>query len=252
MVDAARGTTIARGPEELLVEEPLEIRLDGITVATTMRTPGNDFELAAGFCLAEGLLEKNPVSAIRYCGTDSAADTEFNVVTVETAGRINPTQTRLGTISSACGVCGTAAIEDLVQRIKPLDAVVQFDMDQLAQAASKMAERQELFSVTGAAHAAASLDADGNVLVVREDIGRHNAVDKVVGSLLLDDGLPANEFALFTSGRASFDILIKAWSAGFSAVVAVSAPSSLAVESAKRAGIALVGFVRGDRYNVYN
>jgi FdhD protein len=252
MVDAVRGEANALGPEELLVEEPLEIRLDGLTVATTMRTPGNDFELAAGFCLSEGYLADNPISGIRYCGTGPAAETEFNVVSVETAGRVVPEHVRLGTISSACGVCGSTVIEELVERIQPLASVVPFKPDVLAQAASKMGELQELYAVTGSAHAAAALDVTGRAVVVREDIGRHNAVDKVVGKLLLEGQLPATEFALFASGRASFDILIKAWAAGFSSVVAVSAPSSLAVETAKRAGIGLVGFARGERYNVYN
>lgn len=252
MVDSVREHSSALVPEDVLVEEPLEIRLNDLTVATTMRTPGNDFELAAGFCLSEGLLEGNGITGIRYCGTGSAAETEFNVVTVETVNKGVSVTPRLGMIGSSCGVCGSTSIDELADRIMPLDSTSRFDPELLANAAAKMGDSQELFALTGASHAAAVIDADGVASLLREDIGRHNAVDKVVGALLLADQLPATGYALFASGRASFDILSKAWAGGFSAVVAVSAPSSLAVEVAKRAGIGLVGFARDSRYNVYN
>lgn len=242
---------LSRAPDELIVEEPLEVRLDGHLVATTMRTPGADFELAAGLCFTDGLLDGAPVESCRYCGTGSAVATEFNVVSVETGGRAPVPEPRLATTSSACGLCGSTAIDDLVDRLHPLVLAEPFPLDVLAAAPDRVAAHQPLFAATGAVHAAAALDRDGRPLVVREDIGRHNAVDKVVGRLLLDGALPADGLALYVSGRASFEMVAKAWAAGFAAVVAVSAPSALAVATARRAGLALAGFARGGRLNVY-
>ena len=223
------GGGVTRQPDQLIVEEPLEIQLDGVLVATTMRTPGHDFELAAGFCLTEGLLAGAPVRQCRYCGTGSAVDTEFNVVTVETGGLAPPPAPRLTTTTSACGMCGTTAIDELRERLAPLPPAAPFPLDVLARCPTRSRPRQQLFDATGAVHAAAAFDRAGALVLVREDIGRHNAVDKVVGRLLLDGRLPATGLGLYVSGRASFEIVQKAWAAGFSAVVAVSAPSALAV-----------------------
>ena len=241
----------SRGPDRLAVEEPLEIRLDGELVATTMRTPGHDFELAVGFCHGEGLLAGAPVRQVRYCATGSAVDTRFNVVTVETGGAAPRPEPRLGTTTSSCGLCGSTAIADVRERIGPLAGVRPFDPEVLASVAERVRPAQELFDQTGGVHAAAAFDPSGEPLLVREDVGRHNAVDKVVGRLLLDDRLPASELGLFVSGRASLEIVQKAWAAAFSAVVAVSAPSSLAVDAARAAGLLLVGFARPGRLNVY-
>jgi FdhD protein len=241
----------SRVPDELIVEEPLAIHLDGVQVTTTMRTPGHDFELAAGFCFTEGLLAGAPVQQCRYCATGSAVDTAFNVVTVETGGRAPTPEPRLTTTSAACGICGTANIDELTARLDRLSAGRTFPLDVLAAVPERMKPEQPLFAATGAVHAAAAFDERGEPLVVREDIGRHNAVDKVVGRLLLDGGLPASELGLYVSGRASFEMVQKAWAAGFRAVVAVSAPSSLAVETAKRANLQLAGFVRDGRLNSY-
>ena len=239
-----------RAPDELVVEEPLAIHLDGGLVATTMRTPGHDFELAVGFCHAEGLLAGAPVRTVRYCGTGSASETEFNVVSVDTGGLAPAPRPRLGSVGSSCGLCGNVAIDELCARLSPVDAP-PFPLEVLATAPDAVRDAQVLFSRTGAVHAAAALAADGSVLVVREDIGRHNAVDKVVGRLLLDGALPAHSLALFVSGRASFEMVQKAWAAGFAAVVAVSAPSALAVETARTGGLTLAGFARGGGMNVY-
>ena len=184
-----RGEESSRRPDDLIVEEPLTIRLDDTTVATTMRTPGHDFELAAGFCHTDGQLDNATVETIRYCGTGSAVETEFNTVSVETGGTGTPNP-RLGNVSSSCGLCGSEAIDDLRARIHPLHDPVHFDIDVLRAVAEKMTVEQDLFVRTGAAHGAASFDADGVIDVVREDIGRHNAVDKVIGRLLLDGRLP--------------------------------------------------------------
>ena len=242
----------SRSPDQVIVEEPLEIRLDGARVTTTMRTPGNDYELAVGFCLTDGLLAGAPVQTVRYCATGSAVDTAFNVVTVETGGRAPVPEPRLTTTTSSCGWCGTDQVDDVAARLTPLGTDrPTFDPLLLASMPERVAPHQELFAATGGVHAAAAFDVEGAVLLVREDIGRHNAVDKVVGRLLLDGGLPATELGLFVSGRVSFEIVQKAWAAGFGTVVAVSAPSSLAVEAATRAGISLAAFARPGRLNRY-
>lgn len=239
------------GPDELVVEEPLEIRLDDVRVSTTMRTPGNDFELAVGFCHTEGLLGDATVRRARYCGTGSAVDTGFNVVSVDTGGAAPTPVARLTATSSSCGLCGADDIAALVERLAPIDDDTEWPLDVLAAVPDRMKPEQELFAATGAVHAAASFDPTGAPLLVREDIGRHNAVDKVVGRLLLDDALPARGRGLYVSGRASFEMVQKAWAAGFSALVAVSAPSALAVETARTAGLLLAGFARDGRLNVY-
>lgn len=242
-----------RAPDDLAVEEPLEIHLDGTLVATTMRTPGHDFELAAGFCHADGLLAGAPVETCRYCATGSAVDTAFNIVTVETGGRAPTPTPRLGTTSTSCGLCGSTSIDELCDRLTPLAPLDPApDLAVLVRVPELVQPHQELFARTGAVHAAAAFDlATGEATVVREDVGRHNAVDKVAGHLLLAGALPARRLGLFVSGRASFELVQKAWAAGFGVVVAVSAPTALAVETARRAGIVLVGFVRDGHANVY-
>ena len=242
-----------RRPDEVIVEEPLEIRLDDHLVATTMRTPGHDFELAVGLCHNDGLLGDAAVVTCRYCGTGSAIDTEFNVVSVDTGGLAPEPAPRLGTTSSSCGICGThpARRPDRPPRSRSRTTSRGTRRCSLA-VTEAVREHQELFARTGAVHAAASFDRERHASsVVREDIGRHNAVDKVVGRLLLDDRLPATDLGLFVSGRASFEMVQKAWAAGFEAVIAVSAPSALAVQTAATAGLTLAGFVRGDAFNVY-
>ena len=242
----------SRKPDELIVEEPMTVQLDGVTVSTTMRTPGHDFELAAGFCFTEGLLAGVPVKGVRYCAaTGSAAGSEFNVVTVETGGLAPAPRPRLGNTTSSCGLCGNDAIDELCDRLSTLSASEPIPLDVLQSVPDAVRSTQDLFEVTGSVHAAASFDADGKVLLTREDVGRHNAVDKVIGRMLLDGQLPAAGLGLFVSGRASFELVQKAWAAGFSTLVAVSAPTALAVHTARRAGLVLAGFVRADRLNVY-
>jgi FdhD protein len=260
----------------LIVEEPLTIQLDGEVVATTMRTPGNDFELATGFCFTEGLLAGAAVSGVRYCADSSAVDSHFNIVTVETGGAAPPPTPRLGNVSSSCGWCGSEQLDALCARLAPLPAAPPPDLAMLASLPERVLTDQGLFASTGAVHAAACVDADGAVLIVREDVGRHNAVDKVIGAMLLsagdgDDGdsgdggdggnggdgalagAPmAHGLGLFVSGRASIEMVQKAWAAGFSWLLAVSAPTALAVDAARRADLFLAGFGRGDTYNVYS
>jgi FdhD protein len=246
------GLGIQRVPDELAVEEGMEIRLDDQLVTTTMRTPGHDFELAAGFCFTEGLLAGAPVTGVRYCATGSAAGTGFNVVTVDTAYLAPAPVPRLTTTTSSCGICGTAGLDQLRARLQPLSGVVPFELDVLGKVPDAVRGAQDLFAATGGVHAAAAFDTGGTPVLVREDVGRHNAVDKIVGRLLLDGRLPAEALGLFVSGRPSFEIVQKAWAGGFSAIVAVSAPSSLAVATARVAGLLLAGFARDGRLNVYD
>lgn len=243
------GDASRRTPDRLVVEEPLSIQLDGELVATTMRTPGHDYELAVGFCFSDGLLHGHPVTGVRYCANGSAVESEFNVVTVETGGRAPTPTPRLGNTSSSCGLCGSQAIDELVEKLVPLvpSSLATFSVATVLTFPEAAREQQTLFDDTGAVHAAAVISVDGRVELLREDVGRHNAVDKVVGRLLLDRRLPANDSALFVSGRASFEMVQKAWAAGFGTVVSVSAPTALAVQTAKRAGITLYGFVRDGR-----
>ena len=229
----------------------MSIQLDGAPVATTMRTPGHDFELAVGFLHGEGLLAGAPVRGVRYCATGSATDTAFNVVTVETGGAAPVPAARLGTTTSSCGWCGTEAIDGLMERLTRVPRTPPIPFDVLADVPERVRPLQALFEATGAVHAAALFDRRGEVLLVREDVGRHNAVDKVVGRLLLDGRLPANGLGLYVSGRASFELVQKAWAAGCSTLLAVSAPTALAVHAARRGGLLLAGFVRGRRLNVY-
>lgn len=239
-----------RSPAMLATEEPMAIELDGVRVATTMRTPGHDFELAVGFCHNEGLLDGHPVTSVKYCATDAAVTTEFNIVTVGTEGRAPEPVPRLTATTSSCGFCGTDEIDELAMRLAPV-AGEALDWGLLAVAPQKLRPDQDLFDATGAVHAAAVVEPDGAITTVREDVGRHNAVDKVVGRLLLDGGLPVTGKAVVVSGRASFELVHKAWAAGFRALVAVSAPTALAATTAERAGMQLAGFARDGSLTVY-
>jgi FdhD protein len=251
--EAADPTSMRRQPDEVIVEEPMSIQLDGTLVATTMRTPGHDYELAVGFCFSDGLLQGAAVTGVRYCATGPASESDFNVVTVETGGMAPPPTPRLGTTSSSCGLCGSATLAELCDRLQPIapDRAASFSVDLLAEIPTRVQASQALFASTGAVHAAAAFSEAGEVVLTREDVGRHNAVDKVVGRLLLEGGLPAHRLGLYVSGRASYEIVQKAWAAGFAAVVAVSAPTALAVETARAAGMLLAGFARAEQLNVY-
>ena len=230
----------------------MTIQLDDVEVASTMRTPGNDFELAVGFCHGEGLLHGHPITDVRYCGTGSAVDTAFNVVWVSTSGRAPAPTPRLGVTTSSCGWCGSDMIDAMADRAVALPARDHWPAEELMAIAERIGDQLPLFATTGAVHGAAAFDREGEIVELREDVGRHNAVDKVVGRLLLDGRLPATELALFVSGRASYELVQKAWAAGFDSMVAVSAPTSLAVETARRANLGLVGFLRGGGANRYS
>ena len=252
IVTRIRGDERTRMPDKVIVEEPMEIRLDDHLVATTMRTPGHDYELAVGFLFGEGLLGGFHVNEVRYCGTGSAVETEFNVVSVSTNGKAPVPSPRLGTTTSSCGLCGSTTIEELTQRLEPFAESAAIDAPRILAVADRVRAAQELFESTGGVHAAAAFDlATGELALVREDVGRHNAVDKVVGHLHLERALPARGLGLFVSGRVSFEIVQKAWAAGFAVVVGVSAPTALAIATAQRAKLALAGFLRDDGLNLY-
>ena len=239
-----------RRADRLASEEPMAIELDDVRVATTMRTPGNDFELAVGFCFAEGLLDGHGVTGVRYCAGGSAAATDFNVVSVSTAGKAPPPRPRLTTTTSSCGFCGTSEIDELVSKLEAVTGE-PLPWEILAAAPEQLRPTQTLFEATGAVHAAGVVAPDGSLSVVREDVGRHNAVDKLVGRLCLDGRLPATGLGLVVSGRASFELVHKAWAGGFRALVAVSAPTALAAATAEAAGMQLAGFARGGGLTIY-
>jgi len=264
MVTKVGAAGAQRSPDRVVAEEPMQIHLDGTLVTTTMRTPGHDYELAVGFLFTEGLLAGAPVQQVRYCATGSAVDTEFNVVSVDTGGKAPVPAPRLTVTTSSCGICGTESIDALVQRLAPRTAPPPaVDVEIAVAVARAVRAQQELFAITGSVHAAAAYDrGTAEVLVLREDVGRHNAVDKVIGRLVLDgafDGDPdvervgrnAGSQGLFVSGRVSFEIVQKAWAAGFAEIVAVSGPTGLAVDTARRANVALAGFLRDGTCNIY-
>ena len=243
-----RGAGDDRAVEDtVLVEGPLEILVDAVSVATTMRTPGDDELLALGFSLCEGLIPPGcePVVEIIETEGDGAR-------VLVTTGNLFPQQVgRLGLVSSSCGVCGTADLPGLIASVPSVTPTVTFDSATLIAVAGGARSLQELFTLTGGSHAAAAFDADGQIVALAEDVGRHNAVDKVLGRLYRDGRLPAGDLGLFVSGRASFEMVQKACVGGFAALVSVSAPSSAAVEAASRAGLRLLGFARGDQATEY-
>ncbi|MDY5786464.1 formate dehydrogenase accessory sulfurtransferase FdhD [Corynebacterium sp.] len=243
--------------DSVTVEEPLEVRAGGTTLLTTMRTPGNDIELAHGWLYAEGLITSvEDVATARYCAGAVGPDGEntYNLLDIEltaSAAPVTPNVIRLNTATSACGVCGTQSISELLHKAHAPITPVALDSDYVLSLPDKLRDGQKQFRKTGGIHAAGAFDLDGNPIVIREDIGRHNAADKVIGYLLMNGLLPADNLVLVMSSRASFELVQKATMAGFPALVAVSAASSLAVELARQAGMALAGFTRADRFNLY-
>jgi FdhD protein len=246
--------------DDLATEEPLEIRLvhgdRTQSVAVTMRTPGSDFELAAGFLLSEGIIaSRRDIAGISYC-VDPAVDAEqrYNIVNVALAADVRADFERLErhfTMSSACGVCGKASIEALETRARPIDDSLRVDIGLVTSLPDRMRQAQRVFASTGGLHAAALFDGNGTLLALREDVGRHNALDKIAGWALMHDRTPLRGCVLLVSGRASYELVQKSIVAGIPVLCAVSAPSSLAVQLASAFNMTLVGFVRGHRANVY-
>ncbi|MDI2030393.1 formate dehydrogenase accessory sulfurtransferase FdhD [Saccharopolyspora sp. TS4A08] len=253
-----RGDKRSQRPDTLAAEEPMEIRVGGRPLTVTMRTPGHDFDLAAGFLVSEGVVRSgSDIAGIRYClGTAEDGSNTYNVVDVLLAPGVAAPDASLERnfyTTSSCGLCGKASLDAVrtTSTWQVADDPLRLDADVLAELPDKLREAQKVFDSTGGLHAAGLFTADGELLGVREDVGRHNAVDKVIGDAVRADGLPLRETILVVSGRASFELVQKAIMAGIPALAAVSAPSSLAVELAADAGLTLTGFLRGDSMNIY-
>ncbi|EPH43506.1 formate dehydrogenase accessory sulfurtransferase FdhD [Streptomyces aurantiacus] len=258
-----RDGVVSERPDTLVAEEPLEIRLNGKPLAITMRTPGDDFALAAGFLVSEGVLgAADELRSIVYCaGATADGVNTYNVVDVSTApGVVIPdiTLERNVYTTSSCGLCGKASLDAVRTTARwPIDdhadgaPPVRLTPELLARLPDRLRAAQRVFDRTGGLHAAALFTEDGDLIDVREDVGRHNAVDKLVGRALQDGGLPLARTVLMVSGRASFELAQKAVMAGVPVLAAVSAPSSLAVDLAAETGLTLIGFLRGSSMNVY-
>jgi len=249
-------------PDSLAGEEPMEIRLISDdtrqTVAVTMRTPGADFELAAGFLYGEGIVSSpEDVKKISYCvDPDVDAEQQYNIVNVQLRGGrdydLRPLERHFYT-TSACGVCGKASLEQLELRGCPVILPgPELTPQKIYALPVKLREAQGLFEATGGLHAAALFDREGELVALKEDVGRHNATDKLVGWALLEGRLPLSDHIVMVSGRSSFEILQKCLTAGVPVVCAISAPSSLAVDVARQFEMTLIGFLRGNRFNVYS
>ncbi|WP_328767535.1 formate dehydrogenase accessory sulfurtransferase FdhD [Streptomyces sp. NBC_00286] len=256
-----RDGAVSSRPDTLVAEEPLEIRLNGKPLAITMRTPGDDFALAAGFLVSEGVLgEAHELQNIVYCaGATADGSNTYNVVDVKTAsGVVIPdiTLERNVYTTSSCGLCGKASLDAVRTTARwAIDdgeaAPVRLEPELLASLPDRLRASQRVFERTGGLHAAALFTEDGELLDIREDVGRHNAVDKLVGRALQNGALPLSRTILLVSGRASFELAQKAVMAGIPVLAAVSAPSSLAVDLAAESDLTLVGFLRGASMNVY-
>jgi len=245
------GHEITEISDELAQEEPLEIRARGHAISITMRTPGHDAELAAGFLLSEGIIHgSKDVLRIEPCDQNE----EGNILNVILSPEIHLDLQRLTRhvfASSSCGICGKATIESVRGHFPPIDSDMKMESDLIFTLADKMRKSQATFDRTGGLHAAALFDQHGNLLVVREDVGRHNAVDKVLGFAILNNHWPLDRHLLLVSGRSSFEIMQKALAGRVPIVAAISAPSSLAVEFAIDSGQTLIGFLRDQRMNLY-
>jgi FdhD protein len=245
-------------PDTLVAEEPLEVRVGGRPVSVTMRTPGDDFDLVAGFLVTEGVVRAaEQIAALRYCvGTGDDGSNTYNVIDAVLAPGTAVPEFALARnfyTTSSCGICGKASI-DAIRTLADYDVSgdpLRLDPHVLAGLPGKLRAAQRVFARTGGLHAAGLFTGDGALLALREDVGRHNAVDKVVGWAARDGRLPLRGCLLLVSGRASFELTQKALMAGIPALAAVSAPSSLAVQLAEEAGMSLVGFLRGTSMNVY-
>lgn len=255
---ALGGERPGRRADQLAAEEPMEIRAgapgqEPQRIAVTMRTPGHDFELAAGFLLTEGLVAATgDIAAIRYC-VDPGVEQRHNVVTVDLRRPLpGDAVSRALYATSSCGICGKAALDLVETGAAPVAPGPVIDASVLDRLPPALAAGQRVFASTGGLHGAGLFTPDGEPVVVREDVGRHNAVDKVLGRALLDGNVPLSERLLVVSGRVSFEVVQKAAMAGVPIVCAVSAPTSLAVDAARRLGMTLVGFLRDGRANVYS
>lgn len=252
------GRAVVVRPDTLVVEEPLEIRVGGTALAVTMRTPGSDVELAQGFLLTEGVISgREDLASARYCDSvDDEGRNTYNVLDVGLAPGVPPPSTdveRNFYTTSSCGVCGKASLDAirLRTRFSPAADAVRVGAGTVLSLPDRLREAQKVFSTTGGLHAAGLFTPEGELLCLREDVGRHNAVDKLIGWAVENGRVPLRGLVLMVSGRASFELVQKAVMAGIPVMAAVSAPSSLAVDLAEETGMSLAGFVRGETMNLY-
>jgi FdhD protein len=257
-VQVVDGGVVHERPDRLVTEEPMEIRAHGpgqlpAPITVTMRTPGNDFELAVGFCISERVVSHpHAIASVAYC-VSSEAPQEYNVVTVMTRTPIDLEAHRRAFVSNAsCGLCGKTTLDQVEATCDPIDSDIRVTRSVLVALPDRLRAEQAVFDVTGGVHAAALFSSAGELQCLREDIGRHNALDKVIGWAALARRVPLSDAVLLVSGRVSFEIVQKAAMAGIPVIGAVSAPSSLAVQTAARLGITLAGFLRGDHFNIYS
>ncbi|SFF31124.1 formate dehydrogenase accessory sulfurtransferase FdhD [Thermoflexibacter ruber] len=259
-------THTERVSDLLAIEEPLEIKLlyynnlemTEQSIAVTMRTPPHDFELVLGFLLTEGIIKNfSDVKKIRYCNANGKQDTKDNIVKVELQAEVNVELARLQRnfyTTSSCGICGKSSIENIQQTLcyELPPQVPIFHAKTILGLSQKIKNAQTNFKYTGGVHASALFDEKGELIMIREDVGRHNALDKVIGAMLAREELPLSDYLLWVSGRISFELVQKALMAGIACLVAVGAPSSLAVDMARASGMTLVGFTKEDRFNIYS
>ncbi len=263
-MDPVRGQRIVRyeagvpssREDRVTVEEPLEIRVGAQTLAVTMRTPGHDFDLAAGWLLSEGIVRRpEEIVRLEHCRDVRSPEEEGNVVLVRSTAAAGDTldrAKRLLLTSSSCGLCGKGSIESIHGRFPAVDSDARVSADVLGRLPARLRAAQAAFAETGGLHAAGIFDLEGELLASREDVGRHNAVDKVIGHLFREGRVPLSRHVLLVSGRVSFEIVQKAVAAGVPIVAAVSAPSSLAIDLARESRVALVGFLRDGGFNLYS
>jgi FdhD protein len=256
-VRAFDGDRVRERPDKLVTEEPMEIRVHGPgqepdALAVTMRTPGNDFELAVGFCATEGILRSaTDLDTVAYC-LAGEGEQEYNIVTVKLRQPVDLAgHERAFVANASCGLCGKTSLDQVEQQCPAVGPGPIVTPAVIATLPDQLRAAQTVFDVTGGVHASARFTAAGELIAVREDVGRHNALDKLIGHALLEEELPLADDVLMVSGRVSFEIVQKAAMAGIPVICAVSAPSSLAVDAANRLGQTLVGFVRGDSANIY-
>lgn len=249
-----KGVAWAEEPDEVAAEEPLEIRVEGQSVAVVMRTPGHDRELAAGFALTEGIVRRpTDIFEITTCLTNWEANGNAVDLTLTDPAKFDAAKlSRHVFSSSSCGICGKATIDAAMQQFPPIGEAATVRAAVLLEMPEKLRAAQEAFQRTGGLHACALFDSLGELLLLREDVGRHNALDKLIGHELLAQRLPLGENVLLLSGRVSFEMTQKALAAGIAIIAAISAPTSLAVEFAQANNQTLIGFLRGETMNVYS
>jgi len=246
-------STVSTESDHIAVEDPLEIRLGNNPFVVTMRTPGHDDELAAGFLVSEGIVkERSDIKEISRCPTSPTPENTVRIDLRDGRKTEGIKSNRVGAIAASCGVCGKTSIESVQGQFPPIQSKIAIDRNLLLKMPDRLRESQDVFDKTGGLHSGGIFDLEGNLICLREDVGRHNALDKVIGYTFLNNLLPLDKHVLVVSGRVAFEIMQKALAAQIAVVAAISAPSSLAVSFALTSGQTLVGFHRQPRFNIYS